>query len=113
MRKVFIMFKAKCLLLSLVITSMYADAYAAEHTVSQADKKFEIKEISIAKGDTVNFVNNDKVAHNIYSKTPEHKFEVKVQKPGDGNKVVFNTPGKADVRCLIHPKMKLIINISE
>ena len=39
---------------------------AAEHVVSQKNKNFSIKKLTVAVGDTVKFQNDDPFAHNIF-----------------------------------------------
>ena len=53
------------------------------------------------------FSNHDTVSHNLFSRTPGFEFEVKVQLPGQDSGVGFDHPGEAEVRCAIHPGMKL------
>lgn len=84
-----------------------AAAAATTHTVSQNGKKFSEKKMSIAAGDIITFVNDDKVKHNIVIK----KMDVSsgIQKPGEKVEVVFDENGKFKVRCGIHPKMKITV----
>lgn len=84
-----------------------------DYTVSQKGKKFRPSEISINVGDSIIFVNDDKTRHNVYSKSTGLEFKIKKQKPGDRNTISFDRAGTAEVRCAIHPKMKLVITISE
>ena len=90
-----------------------ATAHAETYTVIQNGKNFDTKKITIKVGDEVAFVNKDKVSHNVYSKTKGHKFDLKVQTPGSSNTVTFDAPGKIKVRCAIHPRMKLTLNVIE
>jgi plastocyanin len=82
-------------------------AYAAASPVFQEDKKFSTDEVTISKGDTVTFTNKDEFTHNVYSTTPGMSFELKTQKPGDTSEVKFDRAGVAEVRCAIHPQMKM------
>ncbi len=90
---------------------MASGALAAEHTVSQERKKFSERKMTIAVGDTVNFVNNDKITHNVYSSSSGHKFDMGAQAPGTAAKHTFSKPGKVKVRCAIHPKMKITLKV--
>lgn len=80
---------------------------STNHTVSQADKAFSTKKMSIAAGDSITFVNDDKIKHNIVIK----KMDVSsgIQGPGEKVDVVFDQNGKFKVRCGIHPKMKVTV----
>lgn len=86
-------------------------ALAAEVVVNQAGKKFDQKKITINKGDSIKFVNNDKVAHNVHSTSAGGKFDMGVQKPGTSSSHKFATAGKFKVRCAIHPKMKIKVTV--
>ncbi len=90
-----------------------ATVHAATYSVSQAGKKFDTKEITIKACDEVAFINQSKISHNVYSKTKGHEFDLKVQTPGSSNTVTFDAPGKVKVRCAIHPRMKLTLNVIE
>lgn len=86
-------------------------AVAAEYTVTQKGKKFSPGTLDIKIGDTVKFVNDDKRRHNVYSRTEGHEFNVRKQKPGEANSRKFDKAGKIAVKCAIHPKMRLTINV--
>ena len=88
-----------------------ATAQAEIHTVIQSGKQFDQKRITIKVGDEITFVNRDRVAHNVYSRTKGTQFDLKVQNPGASNTVTFDNPGVVKVRCAIHPKMKLTVNV--
>ena len=79
-------------------------------TVTQVDKAFAEKEISVGRGATVHFVNNDSVKHNILIKKLD--FNSGLQSPGDSVAVTFDKSGKFKVRCGIHPKMKMKVVVN-
>lgn len=101
--------------LAAVMAALTAAVPAAADTVivEQSGKKFSQTEITVKKGDTVRFVNKDPYTHNVYSQSRGNAFDVKVQKPGGSSDVVLSTPGDVDVRCAIHPSMKLTIHVTE
>lgn len=86
-------------------------ALAADHVITQNGKKFSERKLTIAAGDTVTFVNDDKTTHNVHSTTEGHQFDLGAQAPGDSYSSVFDQPGKVKVRCAIHPKMKLQVTV--
>ncbi len=91
-----------------------APVYAAEVVVSQKDKQFSTESLTIKAGDTVVFQNDDDTSHNVFSSTEGNKFNLGIQKKdGDTKKVThtFDAPGEVEIRCAIHPKMKLNIKI--
>ncbi len=70
-------------------------------------KKYSFSELKIKAGDTVQFVNSDSVKHNVFL---EDTFNF-VQPPGAKDKQQFKKAGSYNVRCAIHPKMKIKINV--
>jgi len=88
-------------------------ALAAEQTISQKGKVFSKAEVALKKGDTLVFVNDDNVAHNIYSTSPGNDFNLGSQGPGKSVSVTFDKPGDIDVLCAIHPLMKMKVKVTE
>jgi plastocyanin len=82
-----------------------------EVKVNQANKAFDPGAVTIKTGDTVDFANGDTVAHNVLTRGSPQDFSLGVIKPGDDKKVTFDTPGTYDVRCAIHPGMKMTITV--
>jgi plastocyanin len=79
--------------------------------VNQVNKAFDPGSVTIKTGDTVDFVNGDTVAHNVYTRGTPEDFSLGVIKPGDEKKVTFSKPGSYDVKCAIHPGMKMTITV--
>ena len=84
---------------------------AGSTTVNQVDKKFSTTELTINKGDVIIFKNEDPFTHNVFSQSPGIAFELKVQKPGESSEIVFAREGTGEVRCAIHPQMKLKLTV--
>jgi plastocyanin len=87
-------------------------ALAAEKTILQKGKAFSETEVVIAKGDTLTFVNDDMVTHNVMSKTPGNEFNIGAQPPGMSAPVTFDAVGTATVICAIHPQMRMNVKIT-
>ncbi len=81
---------------------------ATDHTVTEKGKKFSEKKLTIQAGDSITFVNDDNITHNVYSKKV-NQFDTGAQKPGASDRIVFKNKGKQKVRCAIHPKMKMTV----
>lgn len=96
---------------SALLLVMALPSQAAEVTVIQKDKAFAEKEITVKAGDTINFVNEDTITHNVYSRSKGNKFDVGAQRPGTTVTQSFAQAGKAKVRCAIHPKMKMTVHV--
>jgi plastocyanin len=87
-------------------------AYAAERSISQKDKAFSETEVTIKVGDEIVFVNDDSITHNIQSNTAGSTFNLGAQAPGSKTSYTFKTAGEVDVGCVIHPRMKLKVTVT-
>ena len=87
-----------------------AAASAGEVTVGQAGKAFNPGDLQVKVGDSVKFNNDDTVTHAVLVKGP-HESNLGQIKPGDAKSVSFDQAGTYDVKCAIHPKMKLTITV--
>jgi plastocyanin len=88
-------------------------AVAAEQTVSQKGKVFSPTTVTIKKGDTLVFSNDDNVAHNIYSVSPNNEFNLGSQAPGNSTPITFDKSGDIDIVCAIHPVMKMKVKVTD
>jgi plastocyanin len=84
---------------------------AAPVTVTQKGLQFSVEELSLAKGQVVAFVNDDRTAHNITVSGEGLNLNGGLQQPGADFKVPFAKPGTYQVSCGIHPKMKMTITV--
>lgn len=87
-------------------------ASAAEHVVSQKNKAFSIKKLSVKVGDSVKFVNDDNFAHNVFSLSPAKSFDLGSFGNGGSKSVTFDKPGKVEIECAVHPDMRLDVEIT-
>lgn len=80
--------------------------------LSQKDLTFTPRVLPVLAGTEVSFVNDDKVFHNIHSKSPAYPFNFgqlpssKVPKP---RKVKFDKPGIVPIDCDVHSEMHAFI----
>jgi plastocyanin len=88
-------------------------AYAADHVVTQKGRLFSVEDITIKKGDTITFFNDDTVPHNIMSMTKGSEFNLGSQQPGSQTPVTFSTAGDFTVICAIHPRMKMAVKVTD
>lgn len=84
-----------------------------KHVVIQKGKTFSVSEIHIKVGDLVEFKNDDDVSHNVFSVSKIQSFNTKMQSPGKDAMVTFSTEGTIEVRCAIHPGMKLTVQVEK
>jgi plastocyanin len=93
-----------------VVTPLVAPFAAGIATVSQKGRAFAVRDVQIARGDTVRFNNDDEFTHQIYVQSPSFGFESPEQTPGQTVDVRFTAAGTFEVRCHIHPKMLLHVD---
>ena len=104
----------KHIISALTLAALFsATAQAAEHEVAQRNKAFSAKALTIKKGDTVNFPNQDPFFHNVFSLSSIKTFDLGSYPKGESKKIVFDKVGKIDVECAIHPNMQMTIEVVE
>ena len=81
-------------------------------TVSQKEKSFVPATLEIHVGQTIAIVNDDTTVHNAYCSAGEFKYNSGPQQPCSTSSLVFTAPGSYDVRCAIHPKMRLTVVVT-
>ena len=86
-------------------------ALAGEFVVSQKNKSFSTKQLTVKVGDTVKFVNDDPFAHNIFSLSDTKSFDLGSYGHGLSKSVTMDKPGEVDVECAVHPEMKMTIQV--
>ena len=112
MRFQFTYFVAFALVAASVATAP-VEVVADEYTVSMKGKTFSPTALRIRPGDTIRFVNDDTVDHDVYSLTPGHLFTSGRRKPGKHAVFVFNRPGAFDViSAARYDKMKLHVEVA-
>jgi plastocyanin len=98
----------------LILTTLGGSLLLGEdHEVIQKDRSFSQTEIAVKPGDKIVFKNADDVTHNVFSMTPGMEFDLRRQAPGASSTVPFDKEGVAEVRCSIHPKMKLMVTVKK
>lgn len=84
---------------------------AGSFAVAQRNRAFDRRSVSIVRGDTLRFANEDEFVHHIYVETASMTFDSKEQGPGTAVDVRFPAGGRFDVRCRIHPRMVLTVDV--
>jgi plastocyanin len=88
-------------------------ALAAERTIGQKGKIFSESAVEIKKGDTLVFLNDDSVVHNVLSTTPGNVFNLGSIAPGHSTPVTFDKAGSLQILCAIHPSMKMSLKVTD
>src|SRR3954471_9252023 len=97
-----------------ILLFLPAAAFAADeaHTVTQKGRLFRPAEVSINRGESLTFTNNDDFIHQIYVQSPSFAFDTDQKNPGKNISEPFAGPGPFDPPPHIHPKMKLLVKVS-
>lgn len=74
------------------------------HAMDQRGMKFLPLVLTVTAGDTVDFLNNDGVEHNVFS-PDQDAFNLGTFQSGDKRSHTFDAPGVYRIRCSIHPEM--------
>jgi len=73
--------------------------------IRQKEQQFTPRLTVVPKGTTVEFPNEDKIFHNVFSVSDSAKFDLGLYKSGESKAVTFKRAGTVDVYCNIHPNM--------
>jgi hypothetical protein len=78
--------------------------------IEQSRKQFVPSWAVIQRGTTVDFPNQDKVYHNVFSPSAGNTFDLGLYNAAAGVRShTFKDPGSVDVYCNIHPQMSASI----
>lgn len=94
----------------LVLLASCGAAFAADpaHTVVQSGRAFHPAEVTINRGASLTFTNNDEFIHQIFV---SGLFDSEEKAPGENLTESFPQSGTFEVHCHIHPKMKLVVHV--
>jgi plastocyanin len=85
------------------------DLSKTNFVMDQRNLEFIPHVLPVLVGATVQFPNNVKVDHNIFSMSRTKKFNLGSYKPGDSKAVLFDKPGIVELRCDVHAEMAAYI----
>jgi len=83
-------------------------AQAVDLNVAQKGRAFHPSEVTIIRGQTVTFTNEDSFIHQIYV---DGLFDSDEKAPGQNLNETFSTVGTFQVRCHIHPTMHMTVHV--
>jgi plastocyanin len=92
---------------------MCSPLLAEVYVVGQKDSAFTKEEITIKKGDSVDFLNQDSYFHNVFSLSDTKFFDLGSYPEGESRNVVFEEAGDIVVECAIHSDMRMVIKVTE
>jgi plastocyanin len=73
--------------------------------IRQREKQFDPPLTVVVRGTTIDFPNEDKIFHNVFSVSRPARFDLGLYKSGTAKSVEFKRTGVVDVYCNIHPEM--------
>ncbi|WP_448166726.1 cupredoxin domain-containing protein [Burkholderia ambifaria] len=85
-----------------------ADAAATTHRITIEGMRFNPASVTVARGDTIVWVNKDLVAHTA---TAAGLFDSHEIQPDASWTYVANTPGRYAYICTFHPTMKATLTV--
>jgi plastocyanin len=81
--------------------------------IRQREKQFDPPLTVVVKGTTVDFPNEDKIFHNVFSVSRPARFDLGLYKSGTQKSVEMKRAGVVDVYCNIHPDMIAKVKVLE
>lgn len=75
------------------------------HVIRQRNLQFSPRVSVVVKGTSVEFPNDDKVFHNVFSASRPARFDLGLYRSGGSKTVELRREGVVDVFCNIHPEM--------
>jgi plastocyanin len=85
--------------------SAQATAPPQRVVLDQRNLSFLPHVLAVQVGTVVEFPNNDKVFHNVFSFRDGKKFDLGMYPKGTAKRIVFDQPGLSRLFCNIHPNM--------
>jgi len=80
-------------------------------SVVQKGRAFASRQLDIRVGDSIRFLNEDAFIHHVFVKSATMNYDSEEQEPGQSIDVRFPVAGSFNVRCEIHPKMSLQVDV--
>jgi plastocyanin len=96
-----------------VVKAQMSAAKPQKAVLDQREMKLVPYVLPVLIHTTVDFPNNDKSWHNIYSKSDVKKFDLGLYSPGKTRSVTFDKPGLVRILCNVHPTMEAFVVVKE
>ena len=85
----------------------------AKRIIDQRNLKFIPTVVAIMAGETVDFPNNDKTWHNVYSKGGANDFDLGLYASGKTRSKKFDKAGVSRILCNAHPNMEAFVVVKD
>ncbi|MBD0273734.1 MAG: hypothetical protein ICV73_17620 [Acetobacteraceae bacterium] len=94
------------------LCALGATAQQVAATVSQKNRVFSPRAVTLDQGESLVFVNDDgELLHHVYSDDPRLAFDTGEQPAGVRSPVRFAARGVFEIRCRIHPRMLVQVTV--
>jgi plastocyanin len=97
--------------LVLILLATAPAAAGERHLVSQKGRQFRPSALHIRVGDVVVFQNDDRTDHHIMAADGPSEFSSRLLPRGSSFEVTFDRPGRWEIGCRIHPRMRMILDV--
>jgi plastocyanin len=81
--------------------------------MTSVQKRFAPHVLAVTQGTVVAFPNQDRVFHNVFSRSTGSEFDLGLYRNGSSRSVRFSKPGLVRVYCNIHPDMAGYVRVLE
>jgi plastocyanin len=88
-----------------------APAASAKPRLDQRNLDFSPRILAVRVGTIVDFPNNDRVFHNVFSFHDGRRFDLGLYPGGTVKQVTFDQPGLSRIFCNIHPNMAAYVMV--
>ena len=79
--------------------------------IVQKGRAFLLREVEVARGEAVRFVNGDEYPHQINIRGPGVAFDSNLQGPEETIEFLAPGAGTFEVRCGVHPRMRMTLRV--
>jgi cytochrome c peroxidase len=86
-------------------------AVSAELSITQRNRAFSAREMTVAPGTVLRIANEDEFPHQISAMGPGVNLQSDLQEAGQVIALFLPTAGTVEVRCGIHPRMRLTVQV--
>jgi len=86
---------------------------AQRAVIDQRELKFIPRVLPVIAGTTVEFPNNDKTFHNVFSASETNKFDLGLYPSSETRIATFDKPGVMKILCNVHPNMEAYVVVKD
>ena len=81
--------------------------------IRQKNKQFGPRVLAVVRGTTVDFPNDDRIMHNVFSRSTGNLFDLGHYNRGTSKSMTFKKAGTVDIYCNIHPQMAATVLVTD